>query len=189
MLVVLAGQTASGKDSIARSLINDYGYKRVISNTTRPKRANEKEGVDYYFWDELPFNRDVISLKEYHTAQGTWWYWFNEEDIVSAIESNDVYITIADPGGVSELEPLGAKTIYIDAKWHVRAERYMNRESKNESPDYKEVLRRLIADQKDFEKLEYEAKNNGKYDIVYNTSSDLRDVVSYTNKLINSFAG
>lgn len=63
MITVLVGQCCSGKDSIARELISKYGYKRVVSNTTRPMRAGEKEGVDYYFWNEVPFNRDVVSLK------------------------------------------------------------------------------------------------------------------------------
>lgn len=35
-MLVLMGKTCSGKDTICNGLIKDYGFKRVITYTTRP---------------------------------------------------------------------------------------------------------------------------------------------------------
>lgn len=186
MLITICGQTASGKDSIVRKLIEDYGYKRVISNTTRPMRTGEKDGVDYHFKNDIPFE-NTVCMKSYTTTQGVWHYWFNDDDIEEAVNSEDVYIAIADAEGAYELEEYGAKIIYIYARWEVRAERYMNRESRNENPDYKEVLRRLIADQRAFDKLEKEARSGQKYKILFNSNSELCHSVKYAHRLIESY--
>lgn len=177
---VLVGQCCSGKDSIARELIKNYGYKRVVSNTTRPMRSGEKEGVDYYFWNEIPFNRDVVSLKEYHTAQGTWYYWFNADDIEKAAKSDENYIVIADIDGAKILAEYGAKIIYIHADLDVRMERYYNRVSRDENPDYKEVLRRLIADVKAFDDFDFK-------DIVINQDKPLSVAVNEVNDIIRGY--
>lgn len=38
---IMAGKSGSGKDSISDVLCKEYGLKKVISYTTRPKRKNE----------------------------------------------------------------------------------------------------------------------------------------------------
>ena len=48
-MICLIGKTASGKDTIAKELVNKYGYKRIVTYTTRPIRDGEKEGVNYYY--------------------------------------------------------------------------------------------------------------------------------------------
>lgn len=184
MITVLVGQCCSGKDSIARELIKNYGYKRVVSNTTRPMRTGEKEGVDYYFWDELPFNRDVVSLKEYHTAQGTWYYWFEVDDIKEAGESDENYIAIADVDGAMFFEEYGAKIIYISSDFRLRFKRYYNRVSRDENPDYKEMARRLLVDLDAFEKFEYDAMVKHRYSWVINQDKPLSSVVNEVNDLI-----
>lgn len=56
MLIVLTGKTASGKDTIASRLPN---FKRVITTTSRLPRANEKDGVDYYFLSRAEFENKI----------------------------------------------------------------------------------------------------------------------------------
>lgn len=158
MLVVILAQTAAGKDSVARGLIN-MGYKKVVSHTTRPMRTGEVEGKDYYYHESFDEAKDAFNQRVYHTAQGDWYYWFERNDIMDAINSTDTYITIADVPGTKLLESFGAVPIYIYVPLYERMLRYYNRESKNEKPDYKEVLRRLIADGKDFAEFEFEALN------------------------------
>jgi len=49
-LLVLSSPSGGGKTTIARSLLqarDDLGYS--VSATTRPRREDEREGVDYYF--------------------------------------------------------------------------------------------------------------------------------------------
>lgn len=67
-LVILSGPSGGGKTTIARTLEQgrgDVGFS--ISATTRPPRANEREGVDYYF-----FARDVF---EQQRDQGAFLEW------------------------------------------------------------------------------------------------------------------
>ena len=194
MLVVLAGQTASGKDSIARSLISDYGYKRVVSHTTRPMRVDEKEGVDYYYHKSINEAKNKFNTKTYHTVSGDWHYWFEYEDIKSAIESDETYLTIADVDGALALSDVGANIIYIYVPLDIRMKRYYERESKNKNPDYKEVLRRLISDSKDFKEFEEAAISDNVYNYVCNYKHSIEKTVDMVdrhikNELINSFTG
>ena len=53
-IIILCGQSGSGKDTIATKLINNHFY-RVITNTTRPPRNGEVDGVDYNFITDLDF--------------------------------------------------------------------------------------------------------------------------------------
>lgn len=54
-MIVLVGDSASGKSTIEKCLSNKYGYEKTVSYTTRPPREGEKNGVDYHF----------ISMDEY----------------------------------------------------------------------------------------------------------------------------
>lgn len=54
-MLVLIGASASGKTEIAKLLIKHYGFKKMITYTTRDKRHNEENGVDYHFIDESAF--------------------------------------------------------------------------------------------------------------------------------------
>lgn len=151
-------------------------------------RAGEKEGVDYYFWDELPFNRDVVSLKEYYTARGTWYYWFNADDIEKAAKSADNYIVIADVDGAKILEEYGAKIIYIYATLVVRMKRYYNRVSRDKNPDYKEVLRRVIADLEAFNDFETEfMSHNERYCVSNSNYTSLDSAVNEVNDIIRGY--
>lgn len=48
-MLVLIGASASGKTEIAKILIRSYDFKKIVTNTTREKRINEIDGIDYHF--------------------------------------------------------------------------------------------------------------------------------------------
>ncbi len=50
--LILAAVSAAGKDTIAKYVIEHSDYRRSISHTTRPMRAGEENGVDYWFVTE-----------------------------------------------------------------------------------------------------------------------------------------
>ena len=85
-IVYLMGKSSSGKDTIYRQLLQDDSLhlKKIVSYTTRPQRAGEAEGVEYYFTDEAGFQKmkargKIIEDRAYHTCYGIWRY-FNYED-------------------------------------------------------------------------------------------------------------
>lgn len=58
-LVLLAGPTASGRNTLINLLVQTGRYHYIVSDTTRPKRSNngvmEQDGVEYWFKTEEEF--------------------------------------------------------------------------------------------------------------------------------------
>ena len=66
LLLVLSSPSGAGKTTITRRLVERDGNLSVsISATTRPPRANEVDGQDYYFVSSDRFDRMV---REANTA-------------------------------------------------------------------------------------------------------------------------
>ena len=56
LLFVVSAASGTGKTSLVRALIAQDGNLAVsVSHTTRPRRAGDKEGVDYYFVEPESF--------------------------------------------------------------------------------------------------------------------------------------
>lgn len=51
----LMGKFASGKTTVAKLLEERYGVNRVVTCTTRAKRENERDGIDYFFLSDDEF--------------------------------------------------------------------------------------------------------------------------------------
>ena len=49
MLLILAGKSASGKDTLLNELIKNQNFNPLVSTTTRPMREGENEGKEYFF--------------------------------------------------------------------------------------------------------------------------------------------
>jgi len=59
-LIVISAPSGSGKTTIARSIMQRYpSIVFSVSATTRPKRATEAEGKDYYFLTREEFQRRI----------------------------------------------------------------------------------------------------------------------------------
>lgn len=61
LLFVLSSPSGAGKTTLCRRLLDEFPDKLCfsVSYTTRPKRPNERHGVDYYFVDEPTFAQMV----------------------------------------------------------------------------------------------------------------------------------
>ena len=69
-LIVITGASGTGKTTISHYLRNHYGIQRVLTHTTRPPRANEVDGRDYYFETEESFKKnhyiESVAYSGYH---------------------------------------------------------------------------------------------------------------------------
>lgn len=214
MIIVLVGKSASGKDVIEEALanriyhvrINDklYRYKRLVSHTSRPKRPNEQEGVNYYFVsknhiDDLIDTNQTVEHTKYVVDGETWKYALSKKEI-SDIKDNEIGVVTVNPHGVKQLlDNFDAETksqmivIYVDADDEVREFRYFNREQGSN-----EVLRgrweqRVKADTEDFAYLEnkliprmYNIKSFVKFDnsINYKQTHILNEVGKKVNTIV-----
>jgi len=73
LLIVISGPSGAGKDSILQRMKErDLPFHFVVTATTRPRRANETEGVDYFFVSKDTFAGmiDGDELIEYAVVYG-----------------------------------------------------------------------------------------------------------------------
>ncbi|SDN29659.1 MULTISPECIES: guanylate kinase [Lachnospira] len=159
-IVFIMGKSASGKDKIYKTLVEDFKgkFKTVTMYTTRPMRVGEKEGVEYHFVDDekaLEFEKagKVIELRAYDTVYGLWKY-FTADDGQIDLTKKDRYIIIGTLEAYEKfLEFYGKEhllPIYIEVDDDIRLTRAIKREKKQEKPNYEELCRRFLADAKDF---------------------------------------
>lgn len=158
-LFYVMGKSSSGKDTIYEDLLSreTLGLQSFIIYTTRPIRAGETDGVQYYFVTEeqlqqLQAQGRVIELRTYQTVAGPWHYFTADGDNVDMTQQD--YIAL---GTLESYEKVKAYygseqvvPIYIEVDDDKRLERALKRERKQEKPNYEEVCRRFLADQKDF---------------------------------------
>lgn len=155
----LMGKSACGKDTLYKRILADksLSLQTLIPYTTRPPRAGERDGVEYYFLSEqeqqqLEQQGKIIELRAYHTMQGIWKYFtvndhqidlaHNDYLIIGTLES---YLKLKNYFGADSLIPL-----YIELESEERMRRAITREQMQPTPDYGELCRRFLADLEDF---------------------------------------
>ena len=155
----IMGKSASGKDRIYSLLVEnkELNLKKLILYTTRPIRAGEEEGVQYYFTDDSRLQAfeaagKLIEARAYHTVHGIWTYFTADDGQVDLSEGNylgigtlESYVKLREYYGDDVMRP-----VYIQVEDGERLERALAREKTQENPKYEEMCRRFLADQKDF---------------------------------------
>lgn len=153
-IVILCGKAGAGKDYLLQKVKNHYGDKLnyVISDTTRPMRFKETQGVEYNFLSSFDFfTSEHLETTCYETDQGAWYYGTPP----SALDENKINIAILNISGINQLyerDNLDIHVFYVSANDKDRLLRQMNRE---EYPNYLEICRRYITDEKDFKNLKF----------------------------------
>ena len=166
-IFVVMGKTSSGKDTVYKRVleqlaakVGEAAPKTVVIYTTRPMRPGEENGVTYFFVTEekLQVLREqgrVMEERCFHTVHGPWYY-FTVNDGQIDLQHHS-YMMINTLAGFEMIRAYYSKNgenvvvpIYIEADAKDRLIRYINRESLQEKPNYKEVCRRFLADEEDF---------------------------------------
>ena len=155
----IMGKSGSGKDTIFKEIIKDnsLNLKKIVGYTTRPKRVEENDGVEYNFIDDDMINKfiqknKVIEIRKYDTVNGIWYYGTMDDGQIN-LQTNS-YIVISTLESYSSFKKyFGSNNViplYIDVDDGIRLQRILNREMSEDSPNYKEICRRFIADSEDF---------------------------------------
>lgn len=161
----IMGKSATGKDTVYKELlVRRPDLKTIVPYTTRPIREGEINGVEYHFTtneklEELKKTGKVIELRTYQTVMGPWNY-FTMDDGQFDMDGDKDYLMI---GTLESYEKMclyfGREIlipVYIEIPDGIRLHRAVAREDSQKKPNYREVCRRYLADEKDFseEKLE-----------------------------------
>lgn len=155
----LLGKSATGKDTLYKEILKRRPKLRTVTMyTTRPIREGETDGVEYFFTgrEELEWqlaSGKVIESRTYQTIAGPWTYYtvddgqFDVADdesclMIGTLESYEKMCAYFEAG---KMVP-----IYIEVPDGIRLLRAVKREENQKKPNYREVCRRYLADEKDF---------------------------------------
>ena len=155
----LLGKSATGKDTLYKEILKRRPKLRTVTMyTTRPIREGETDGVEYFFTGREELERQlasgkVIESRTYQTIAGPWTYYtvddgqFDVADdesclMIGTLESYEKMCAYFEAG---KMVP-----VYIEVPDGIRLLRAVKREENQKRPDYREVCRRYLADEKDF---------------------------------------
>lgn len=148
-MIVLVGESASGKSSIEKYLVENYGYNKIVSYTTRQPREGEVDGVDYHFISMEQFE----ALKEQgffaeNAQYNGWGYGIAKEDCTKD------KVAVLTPHGLRQVTRLlGAHVIsfYINVPRRDRLIKILQR-----GDNIEESYRRNLSDVGQFDGIEDE---------------------------------
>lgn len=155
----LLGKSATGKDTLYKEILKRRPKLRTVTMyTTRPIREGETDGVEYFFTGREELERQlasgkVIESRTYQTIAGLWTYYtvddgqFDVADdesclMIGTLESYEKMCAYFEAG---KMVP-----VYIEVPDGIRLLRAVKREENQKKPNYREVCRRYLADEKDF---------------------------------------
>jgi len=161
LIIVLCGGSCVGKDTTANILKQKFpNLQTCVSHTTRPMRASEVEGREYFFIDDSEFeamydNGEFIETRTYNVASGdTWHYGMSEAEVSTKLAKGHI-LMILDLQGLIELQDyyhdseVDIHPFYIDVDEDTRIQRYLKRDNITVAT-VQEAIRRLEADYNDF---------------------------------------
>ena len=161
-IYAIFGKSGSGKDTVMKELKNAVdNYHILIRTTTRPKRENETDNIDYHFMTEEDFLANDNNYNFVITSKfNNWYYGLDKEEIIDGANNIGVF-------NISEIKTLieeysdiyNVVPIYISAGDKTRLLRSLCREPE---PDCYEICRRFLADTEDFKEIPFN------YTIIYN---------------------
>ena len=106
-MIILVGESASGKSTIEKILADKYGYKKTVSYTTRPPREEEINGVDYHFISEDEYNDKFKSKCFVETGAYNGWFYGTTKD-----QYNENAVCVLTPHGLRQIKKIfGQKDI------------------------------------------------------------------------------
>lgn len=157
-MLVLIGASASGKTEITKILIKKYGFKKMITYTTRPMRIGEINGVDYHFITKDEFMAKTSNNEFLETTV------YNDNYYGTAFkDASDDKVLIVDPFGANKIVekmPNEVTLFLLEASKEVREQRMLAR---GDNPE--DIYKRLNGDD-----LYFDVKNLKRIDYIIDTN-------------------
>lgn len=174
-IIILCGESASGKDTIKNKLIETMNFNKIVTYSTRIPRDGEIDGVDYHFIKNDDF-KDLIKkdfFAEYDEYSQERFYGSSKLDFI-----NGNKIIIMTPRGISAIKKTlsinnNIITIYVKTSLGTRIKRYIDRigVDKFNFDDKNEIMSRVDRDFGMFLGIENEV------DLVINGEDELKNII------------
>jgi len=151
-IIAICGKAGAGKDTLLRAIADRYNVHEIISCTTRPRRENEVEGVNYIYLDKEHFLSNLMNDNMVEATEFNGWFYGT---LKCSLDRDGWNIGVFNPEGVEALienPDIDVQVFYVETSDKERLIRQLNRE---ENPDVKEIVRRFSADEKDFSNINY----------------------------------
>lgn len=186
------GKSASGKDKIYSRLAGnkELNLKKLVLYTTRPIRDGEKDGVQYYFTDDQKLKEfeeagKVIESRAYNTVYGVWTYFTADDGQIDLKNGN--YLGIGTLESFQKMKCYYGKEsvipVYIEVEDGERLIRAIRREQEQETPKYKELCRRFLADEEDFSEEKIKEAEIQKRFVNDDLDLCVKNIIKYINSM------
>ncbi len=115
LFIIISGPSGVGKDAVlARMKELGYPLKYITTLTTRPRRPNERNNIDYHFvsmerFQEMIENNDLL---EWAKVYGNW-YGVPKEEVKQALDKGQDIIVKVDIQGVATIKKILPQAIFI----------------------------------------------------------------------------
>jgi guanylate kinase len=143
-LIIISGPSGVGKSTICKELVHrlDNVYLSV-STTSRPQKAGEENGRDYWFVSRDEFERRIKEEKflEYAEVFGNL-YGTEKDNVLGSINNGRTVLLEIDVQGARQIRTLypQAKLIFILPPKQVELEKRMNERGRDDEKDAEKRL-------------------------------------------------
>lgn len=158
-IYVILGKSASGKDTIYQKIVSMCDLVPIVYYTTRPIRNGEVDGKDYFYVTEKEIEAaeksgKLIEKRTYNTVKGLWTYATISDGQFET--QRDGIIVLPPKAYYSFIEYFGKDKIipiFVHVPDGIRLRRSIERDEKQDTPNYEETCRRFLSDAQDFKDL------------------------------------
>ena len=115
LLIVLSSASGVGKDAILTRMKQlDYPLQYITTVTTRPRRAKERDNVDYHFISMERFQEMVTDneLLEWANVYGNW-YGVPNQPVKQALDEGQDIIVKVDVQGAASIKKILPQAVFI----------------------------------------------------------------------------
>ena len=181
LLIVISGPSGAGKDSILESMKErDLPFHFVVTATTRPKRANEVEGKDYFFVSKEEFAHmiETDQLIEYAVVYGDY-KGIPRKQVRDALASGKDVVMRVDVQGAETVRKLAPEALLIFVTVQSEEE-LVSRLNERKTETSEELALRIATARKELQRIEA-------FDyVVVNRDAQLDEAVDTIRAIIDS---
>ncbi len=115
LLLVLSGPSGTGKDAVLTRMKElDYPLQHIVTVTTRPKRSNERDSIDYHFVSRESFQKmiEYEKLLEWANVYGNR-YGVPKQAVKEALDGGQDTIVKVDIQGATTIRRILPQAVFI----------------------------------------------------------------------------